>query len=234
MSKACSGEKNGMFGKKHNTRTRKKQSLAKIGKKDSTEIRQIKKLASLKRWSDPEYCKTQKLAIKNAKRTYVRTTEHIQHLKENHADISGKNNPMYGKGYLIAGEKNGMYGKSAMKDRKHREKTKEKQREKRIEYLSKYHIFKDTSIELKIQEELKNRQIIFEKQKSLLKKYIVDIFIEPNIVIECDGDYWHNRPGAQERDKMRDKNLHNAGYQVYRFWEHEINTSAKICVNKII
>jgi hypothetical protein len=28
----------------------------------------------------------------------------------NHADFSGKNSPMYGKGYLLKGKRNGMYG----------------------------------------------------------------------------------------------------------------------------
>ena len=46
-----------------------------------------------------------------------------QKMRDNHADVSGENHPMfgrtgekcpmYGKGYLIAGEKNGMYGKES-------------------------------------------------------------------------------------------------------------------------
>ena len=32
---------------------------------------------------------------------------HKQHISENHADVSGKNSPMCGKGYLVSGEKNG-------------------------------------------------------------------------------------------------------------------------------
>lgn len=35
---------------------------------------------------------------------------HIQNIKNNHADVSGENNPMYCKGYLISGSKNGRYG----------------------------------------------------------------------------------------------------------------------------
>lgn len=100
-------EKN--VGRKASKTTRKKQKLAKLGKKETPEIREIKRLAAIKRWANPEYHKKQKLAIKNAKRTYVMTEEHKRHLKENRPDFSGKNNPMYNKGYLLEGKRNGMY-----------------------------------------------------------------------------------------------------------------------------
>ena len=93
--------------------------------------------------------------------------------------------------------------------------------------------YKDTSIEIKIQHELLKRNIKFEKQKPLLNKYLVDIFIAPNIVIECDGDYWHNLPGAQEKDLKRDKELIKNNYVVYRFWQHEINDSPEKCINQL-
>lgn len=34
------------------------------------------------------------------------TEEHKKKIKENHADFSGKNHPMYGKGYLVSGKNN--------------------------------------------------------------------------------------------------------------------------------
>lgn len=111
-------------------------------------------------------------------------------------------------------------------------KQRELRRQLRIQTMSTQQT-KDTNIEIKIQDILKKNNIIFEKQKPLLSKYIVDIFIEPNIVIECDGDYWHNRSGAQEKDRIRDKNLNDADYRVLRFWEHEINNDIKKCFNII-
>lgn len=95
-------------------------------------------------------------------------------------------------------------------------------------------IFKDTSIEKKIEKELKYRNILFEKQKSLCKIAIVDFFIKPNIVIECDGDYWHNFPDHIERDKNKNRILRKNGYKVYRFWGYEINNSSKKCIDSII
>jgi very-short-patch-repair endonuclease len=50
----------------------------------------------------------------------------------------------------------------------------------------------------------------------------VDLFIEPNICIEVDGDYWHNRPESKIRDAFINRDLEIKGYKVYRFWEHDI------------
>lgn len=118
--------------------------------------------------------------------------------------------------------------------KKRTKKTKEKQRESRIKYMQRHHVFKDTSIEIKMQDELKRRKIQYETQKPLLKKYLVDIYVKPNVVIECDGDYWHNRLTAKERDEERNTNLKENGFRVYRFWEHEINTSTAECVDRIL
>jgi len=58
-------------------------------------------------------------------------------------------------------------------------------------------------------------------------------FIEPNICIFADGDYWHNRPEAIERDKLVNKELINKGYKVLRFWENEIRSNIDNCANRI-
>lgn len=90
---------------------------------------------------------------------------------------------------------------------------------------------KDTSIEIKIQKELEKRKIVFEKHKPIIGQ--PDIFIEPNICIFADGDYWHNRSEAKKRDEYVNKKLKEQNYQILRFWEHEINESAEKCIDKI-
>jgi very-short-patch-repair endonuclease len=115
----------------------------------------------------------------------------------------------------------------------HREETKQKMREKRI--LNPNRKFKDTTIELKIEAELEKRNINYQKQIPLCKIAIVDFYLpEYRIVIQCDGDYWHNRPCSKERDERQDRVLTFNGFNVYRFWEHEINESSEECINKII
>ena len=112
--------------------------------------------------------------------------------------------------------------------------------EKHKRSLSEWHIehpnkkFKDTSIELKVEAELIRRGINFQKQVPLCKIAIVDFYLpEHRIVIQADGDYWHNRQGRKERDAMQDAVLTFNGLNVYRFWEHEINESVENCINKI-
>lgn len=102
--------------------------------------------------------------------------------------------------------------------------------------LRNYHCFarKKTSIELKLENEFKKRDIEFTQQVVILNKYRVDFLIEDFIIIEADGDYWHNLPYIKEKDKKRDKVMIENGFTIFRFWEHEINDDVSKCVDKII
>ena len=94
--------------------------------------------------------------------------------------------------------------------------------------------YKDTSIELKVEAELIKRDINYQKQVPLCKIAIVDFYLpEYRIVIQADGDYWHNRIGAKERDERQDKVLTFNGFNVYRFWGSEINKNVGECIDKI-
>jgi len=54
--------------------------------------------------------------------------------------------------------------------------------------------------------------------------YQCDILIPSmNLVIECDGDYWHKYPIGREIDNIRTSELINKGFKVLRLWEFEIN-----------
>jgi len=92
--------------------------------------------------------------------------------------------------------------------------------------------FKDTSIEVLVQTELKRLQIPFQTHKSILGQ--PDIFIEPNICIFCDGDYWHNLPHVKARGEVVTRGLKAQGYTVLRFWEHEINQNLQSCISSIL
>lgn len=62
----------------------------------------------------------------------------------------------------------------------------------------------------------------------------VDIFIEPNICIEVDGDYWHRQPKILLRDVEVNHKLNLLGYNVIRIWEKDIKNNAQDCVSRII
>ena len=135
------------------------------------------------------------------------------------------------------GSDNPYYGK------KHTPEIREKMREKRrLHILPK----KDTSIEIKIQNLLKQLGIEFfthQYIKDIKHGYQCDIFIpeqekegiiiNQKTIIECDGDYWHCNlekfPNPNEwqlkqieKDKVRTKELEEKGYRVIRLWENKI------------
>jgi len=84
----------------------------------------------------------------------------------------------------------------------------------------------DTSIELKIQNFLIKLGIEFYTHfyvKKIYHSYQCDIFIpSKNLIIECDGNYWHNYPNLRRIDKIRTTELINNGFKVIRLWESEI------------
>jgi G:T-mismatch repair DNA endonuclease (very short patch repair protein) len=120
-----------------------------------------------------------------------------------------------------------------MKGKYHTEESKKIIKEKR-----KNQIFpiKDTSIEIKIQNFLNELDIPFLKHQymEIEHGYQCDIIIPSlNLVIECDGDWWHGNPVKYpnptewqskqiEEDKLRTQELINSGLKVLRLWEDNI------------
>jgi len=132
------------------------------------------------------------------------------------------------------GNKNPMFGKHPSIE------TSQKKRESMLRHPNRK--FKETGIELKIEEELKNRGINHKKQVPLCKVAVVDFYLPDfGIIIQCDGCYWHNCPECKKGDLNRNKDkdvdqdavLTSNGYKVYRFWEHSINKSPKKCIDKL-
>ena len=76
--------------------------------------------------------------------------------------------------------------------------------------------FSDTSIELKVEEELKKRLIEYKKNIVIENIARVDFYLpDSNVIIFCDGCYWHNckehhpnsNPKRKEIDKRQTKEL---------------------------
>jgi len=102
--------------------------------------------------------------------------------------------------------------------------------------------FKDSSIEVKIQEFLTQLHVEYVTHKYISEidhSYQCDILIpeqkgiNQKTIIECDGCYFHGceicnlkgntkTPEQKIRDKFRTKELKEKGYRVIRLWEHEI------------
>lgn len=96
---------------------------------------------------------------------------------------------------------------------------------------------KDTFPERAIHNILRKYNISFIKHKPITDikhTYQCDIFIEPNIIIECDGNYWHRYPNLRNIDKIRNKELQQKNYVIIRFWEKDIKEDIKKCESKLI
>lgn len=90
---------------------------------------------------------------------------------------------------------------------------------------------KISNIERITEKELIKNNIEYQAQKRLLNITQADFYLPYyNIVLYCDGDYWHNLPNYVKRDKRINKKLKENGYNVLRFWEHEINKMNGRCV----
>ena len=112
------------------------------------------------------------------------------------------------------------------------EETKKKIKEWQLNHPNKK--FTNTSIERKVAKELDKRKIKYKQNINIKNIANVDFYLpEHNVIIECDGDYWHNLPGRQEEDKRKTNLLKQKGFEVYRFWEHEINNDFDRVINKI-
>jgi len=93
---------------------------------------------------------------------------------------------------------------------------------------------KETSIERMVAEILQLLNIEYEQEKRI-GKYIADFYIPAqNLIIECDGDYWHSLPDVKKRDKQKDKYLRKQGYTVKRLPEKVIKNDKHTAVKQAL
>jgi very-short-patch-repair endonuclease len=158
--------------------------------------------------------------------------KHKKHSEESKRKIS-----LAHKGKKLTEEhkrKIGMKGKlNPMHGKNHSEESVKKIKEARKNQKNCY----TTSIEIKIQNFLKKLNIEFFTHQyiNIEHGYQCDILIPSiNLVIECDGDYWHKYPIGREIDQIRTSELLEKGFKVLRLWECEINKmSIKNFQNKL-
>lgn len=75
----------------------------------------------------------------------------------------------------------------------------------------------------------------FEAQKPI-GPWLVDFYLpQRNLVIECDGRYWHSLPKRQKLDRQKDYWLETRGYKIVRLGEDAIkaNVLASVFVNAL-
>jgi very-short-patch-repair endonuclease len=81
-----------------------------------------------------------------------------------------------------------------------------------------------TSLEQTVWKILDTIGIEYETQKQI-GPYFVDIYIPSrNLIIECDGEWWHSRPEQIKYDRARDIYLKKRGYHLLRLPERIIKS----------
>ena len=92
---------------------------------------------------------------------------------------------------------------------------------------------KNTSIELAIRAELDRQGISYLQQSPVEGIALVDFLLPNKIILQCDGEYWHNLPRQKGRDVNQDFLLGSMGYRVFRFTGAEIKQSPAECLSRL-
>lgn len=70
---------------------------------------------------------------------------------------------------------------------------------------------------------LLNIGVDFQEQVLMFNKFLVDVLIpSKNLVIQWDGEYWHNKPDRKKLDKSQDAYMLKCGYKVLRITDKQI------------
>ena len=215
-------------GKHFSEETREKMRLAKLGKSHSKNHNRKIAEANRGKKRSAEFCHRQSERMQG--KALIPRGSHLSLEHRLHISEANKGRKIWCEGMQRSEETKRKIAE-ALNGHSVSEEAKQKIRERRLEQVFPV---KDTSIEVALQDALRKRGVTFRNHVALLGKYQIDIFIEPDVAVECRGDYWHNFPNGREADRKRDRELREAGYIVFSFWEHEIKTNPEGCVSRIL
>lgn len=81
----------------------------------------------------------------------------------------------------------------------------------------------ESSLERITRQLLESAGVVFMAEFSIGRRDVFDFYVPAsNLLIECDGTYWHAKPSAQRRDAVKEARAITAGYNVVRFSEEMI------------
>ena len=94
--------------------------------------------------------------------------------------------------------------------------------------------FKKTKIEKIVEKKLIENNLHFTYNK-IIGSNQYDFIVHPNVLIECQGDYWHGNPEIYEKEQLNERQqfkqrrdqekkefAENLGYVIYYIWERDI------------
>ena len=108
---------------------------------------------------------------------------------------------------------------------------------------------KNTKIEIITKNMLRSNRLKFKQHPKIFGN--PDFLVGKKTAVFCDGDFWHGfqydkkkKPRKKfwkdkieenmRRDKRISQKLRRDGYSVIRLWEHDIEKSPHVCLNRII
>lgn len=157
-----------------------------------------------------KFTEEHKRKISKALKGKIRSEEHCKHIgiakmgipnPKCGRNMQGKNNPMFGK--------------------KHTKRAIEKIRVARCNQVFP---LARTSIELIVEEQINKYEILYHDQWNLGNKFSCDFYCpDMNLIIECDGDYWHSLESTKKRDKAKNAYAKACGISILRLPEHLTN-----------
>jgi very-short-patch-repair endonuclease len=123
-----------------------------------------------------------------------------------------------------------MLGNKQWLGHKHSPEAREKMRQSRLRQVFPK---KMTSIERLLHDEFKKRRLHFEMHKTMFGRFQPDfVFESARLIVQADGDYWHNRPEVKTRDAAFNQAAAE-GWSVWRFGEREIKMHAPACARAV-
>lgn len=241
QSESHKGKITWMKGKKHTEEAKRLQREAKLGKPKSEETRRLMSISHKGQipWQTGKtgvYSKEhlEKLRIAAIGNRNAKGHKHTDEWKKDQSGRqTGENNVFYGKKHTdetkLKISKINMGKVPWIKGKNHSQETRERLK---ITRMNQVFPRKDSKPERIMQIALALRGVVFEKHKPIYGQ--PDIFIEPNICIFIDGDYWHNRPEVKERDLEVNDTLTKQRYEVIRIWEKDIQDDPNKTVDIVL
>lgn len=119
------------------------------------------------------------------------------------------------------------------------------EKKKYVEKQAKKMYWNPTGPEIRLGEILKELNVYHFSQK-IIKDKIFDYYVpKVNLIIEVDGDYWHGynkeyselneiQKRSVRNDKEKDILAKGLGYDIIRFWEHDIFDNPDFVKSEII
>lgn len=109
---------------------------------------------------------------------------------------------------------------------------------------------KDTKLEVRVRSELHKKGLRFRKHVKLPGRPDI-VFSRARVIVFVDGDFWHGYRFPSWKDKLSDfwkkkiaktrdrdtknrRKLRKTGWQVIRFWQHEIERDFEGCIERIV